>query len=64
MDLKKNTQVPMIFKKKPQSSFVVFCFDILPRGGNVGLIKVNGVSVLHAQDSPFLLFCFTVLAES
>lgn len=54
----------MIFKKKPQSSFVVVRFDILTREGNVGFIKVNGVSVLCAQDSPFLLFCFTVLAES
>lgn len=64
MDLKKNALVPTIFEKKPQSSFVVFCFDILTWGGNVGFIKVNGVSVLRAQDSPFLLFCFTVLAES
>lgn len=32
MDLKKNDQVPMIIKKKKlQSSFVVFCFDVLTR---------------------------------
>lgn len=53
-----------MFKKKPQSSFVVICFDFLTRGGNVGFIKCDGVAVLCVQDSPFLLFCFTVFAES
>lgn len=31
MDMKKNNQLPKIIKKKPESSFVVFCFGVLTR---------------------------------